>query len=424
MADKCVVRNQAYKRGGLNKRERHNERKNAEYMNDDIIPERAGFNIHYKRCEGGYEQTFDKMLSDGVISTRGLPNDPHIVDELVFDVNSAYFERHGGYEYARAFYNEAYRLAATAIGGKQYVLSAVMHADERNKALSEELGRDVYHYHLHVVYVPVVEKEVYFRKNNKNPELAGKLKEVITQVSHSKKWPRYKTDRGWVNSYSLLQDRFFEHMRAAGFSDIDRGERGSTAGHLSVLEYKAQQEAQRASVLSDIIRQREETAAAIDGLIEDKERTAAELEQKTEKKREQLNSLNKKTAAKKKEAAEIEDIEKLGNKRGLMGGVTLSADNWTKFLNLVKEGINSRGIIARLRKKVDEAAPKIDELEKQLKAKDTEKSSLMDTLQYNQAKIRAPRRMAETIADIMRNPPEQERQYFDRYTAKQKGAEL
>ena len=245
MSDKCVVRNQAYKRGGLNKRERHNERKNADYMNPDIISERAPYNFYYKSPEGGYEQTFDKMVTDGLISTRGLGKDPHIIDELVFDVNTAYFERKGGYEYAKTFFEEAYRLAVQEIGGEQYVLSAVMHADERNKALSEELGRDVYHYHLHVVYVPVVEKEIYYRKNNKNPELAGKLKEVITQVSHSKKWPRYSTDNGWVNAYSLLQDRFFEHMKAAGYTDIERGERGSTREHLEVMEYKTQQEAKR-----------------------------------------------------------------------------------------------------------------------------------------------------------------------------------
>jgi hypothetical protein len=67
-----------------------------------------------------------------------------------------------------------------------------MHADERNKVLSEKYGHDVYHYHLHVIYIPVVEKECYFSKDNKNPELAGKLKEVITQVSHSKKWASHK----------------------------------------------------------------------------------------------------------------------------------------------------------------------------------------------------------------------------------------
>ena len=36
------------------------------------------------------------------------------------------------------------------------ILSAVMHADEINRAMTEALGREVYHYHLHVVYVPVV----------------------------------------------------------------------------------------------------------------------------------------------------------------------------------------------------------------------------------------------------------------------------
>ena len=35
-----------------------------------------------------------------------------------------------------------------------------MHADEMNTALSDQLGHPVYHYHLHVVALPVVEKEI------------------------------------------------------------------------------------------------------------------------------------------------------------------------------------------------------------------------------------------------------------------------
>ena len=50
--------------------------------------------------------------------------------------------------------------AGEIVGGEQYLLSAVMHADERNRAMSEALGEDVYHYHLHVVYIPVVEKQI------------------------------------------------------------------------------------------------------------------------------------------------------------------------------------------------------------------------------------------------------------------------
>ncbi len=185
MADKCVVRNAQYRRGGLNKRERHNERKNIDYRNDDICPERAVYNVHFKQCAqpgddktSGYALTFDQMLADGVISTHGLGKDPNIVDELIFDVNTSYFENHGGYEYAKSFFEEAYRCAVGLIGGEQYVLSAVMHADERNSEVSQRLGRDVYHYHLHVVYVPVVQKELRFRKDHADPELRGKLKEV------------------------------------------------------------------------------------------------------------------------------------------------------------------------------------------------------------------------------------------------------
>lgn len=47
-----------------------------------------------------------------------------------------------------------------------------MHADERNRALIEWLGRCV-HYHLHVVYVPVVDQEIKWSKRYKDPVLVG-----------------------------------------------------------------------------------------------------------------------------------------------------------------------------------------------------------------------------------------------------------
>ena len=81
------------------------------------------------------------MEQDGVISTRGLKPDAVKYGELVFDVNSAYFYNHGGYEFAKQFYADAYKAAVEIVGGEQYILSAVMHADERNRAMSEALGR-------------------------------------------------------------------------------------------------------------------------------------------------------------------------------------------------------------------------------------------------------------------------------------------
>ena len=52
---------------------------------------------------------------------------------------------------------EAYHFIEEKFGADN-VISAVMHADEINVAASEELGKEVYHYHLHAMVLPVVEK--------------------------------------------------------------------------------------------------------------------------------------------------------------------------------------------------------------------------------------------------------------------------
>ena len=102
------MRNGAYRKGSLEIRERHNERKNQGYANADIDPARAALNVHFKTCEGSYIKVLDSMIESGAISTRGLKQDAKMVDEMVFDVNSAYFEKGGGYEYAKQFFEEAY----------------------------------------------------------------------------------------------------------------------------------------------------------------------------------------------------------------------------------------------------------------------------------------------------------------------------
>ena len=195
-----VVRNQAYTRSSLDVRERHNERKNESYYNSDIVLNRAVLNVHFKQSDGTYEQAFDALLSAGKISTRGQKPDAKIVDEMIFDVNTEYFEEHGGLDFAKKFYESAYQLAIKEAGGEEYTLSAMMHVDEKNTTLSAKLGQDVFHYHLHVIYVPVVEKEICWSKRCKDEELVGTVKEVITQVSYSKKLARgsKKIDTGSI----------------------------------------------------------------------------------------------------------------------------------------------------------------------------------------------------------------------------------
>ncbi len=43
--------------------------------------------------------------------------------------------------------------------GAENILSAVIYADELNVALTEEYGKPIYHYHLHVIALPVVKKK-------------------------------------------------------------------------------------------------------------------------------------------------------------------------------------------------------------------------------------------------------------------------
>ena len=259
-----VARNRDLCGSDIRNAQGHNERQNETYSNEDIVPERTAFNVHFRQPTAGYSEMFDQMEQAGTISTHGLKADATHFCEMVLDVNSAYFFNHGGYEFAKQFYADAYKAATEIIGSEQYILSAVMHADERNRAMSDALGQDVYHYHMHIVYVPVVEKQILWSKRCKDPALRGTVKETIMQVSRSKKWASQpsldangqpllsKNGKPILRpSYSVLQDQFYDRMRAAGYDDIERGQRGSTEEHLTVTQFKVQQEQQRLAEIQD-----------------------------------------------------------------------------------------------------------------------------------------------------------------------------
>ena len=324
--DRTVARNQDLGNpADVAKVQEHNEREKDSYSNQDIVPERTSLNVHFKAPTDDYVKMFEQMEQDGVISTRGLKPDAVKYGELVFDVNSAYFYNHGGYEFAKQFYADAYKAAAEIVGGEQYILSAVMHADERNRAMSEALGEDVYHYHLHVVYIPVVEKQILWSKRCKDEALRGTVKEVITQVSRSKKWeskPVLDEDgnpmlnaRGKKilrSSYSVLQDDFFHFMRVAGYTDLERGERGSTEEHLTVTQFKVQAEQQRLE--------------AVTGQVAQAEQSLENAKAATEKQKRKLEALQKETKTAKTLALTVQDIEAMGKKATFGNNITLTPD--------------------------------------------------------------------------------------------------
>ena len=99
--DRTSVRNVNLTKTQIGNTQRHNEREKDSYTNPDIVPERAVLNIHFKEPAGSYAEMFAQMEADKVISTRGLKDDAHLYGELIFDVNSAYFDNHGGYDFAK-----------------------------------------------------------------------------------------------------------------------------------------------------------------------------------------------------------------------------------------------------------------------------------------------------------------------------------
>ena len=353
--DRTVARNQDLETpADVAKVQEHNEREKDSYSNQDIVPERTSLNVHFKAPTDDYVKMFEQMEQDGVISTRGLKPDAIKYGELVFDVNSAYFYNHGGYEFAKQFYADAYKAAVEIVGGEQYILSAVMYADERNRAMYEALGEDVYHYHLHVVYIPVVEKQILWSKRCKDESLRGTVKETITQVSRSKKWeskPVLNEDGSPMlngkgkkilkSSYSVLQDDFFNFMRNVGYTDVERGERGSTEEHLTVTQFKVQAERQRLE--------------AVTGQVAQAEQSLEDTKVATAKQKKKLEALQKETKAARAIALTVQDIEAMGKKATFGNNITLTPDECDTLKRYAVNGIIANADNKRLKEKLASA---------------------------------------------------------------------
>ena len=260
-----VARVETYTRASIVKAERHNERKNESYSNMNVDLTQTPNNVHYKKCKTTYNEKLKEMIDDGEISLRGLKDNATVFDEIIFDINSDYFEQNGGYTFAKGFYEKAFHFAEREMGADN-IISAVMHADEINTALSEEYGKPIYHYHLHVIAIPVVTKEIKWTKRCKEKSLIGTTKEIINQVSHSKKWkseqakdlqgnPLYD-EKGkpiLIKSYSLLQDRFFQYMSDSGYRGFIRGIKGSTQEHLTDLKFKIKKETEKLEKITNSV---------------------------------------------------------------------------------------------------------------------------------------------------------------------------
>ena len=393
--DRTSVRNLAVSDKAVGNTQQHNEREKDSYRNPDIIPQRTAWNVHFKKPTASYTDLFAQLEAAGTISTRGLKPDATHYCELVFDVNSAYFDNHGGYEFAKQFYEDAYKAAVQIVGGEQYILSAVMHADEINRAMTEALGREVYHYHLHVVYVPVVEKQILWSKRCKDKALVGTVKETVMQVSRSKKWASKPLldDAGkpvlqkngkpiLKKSYSVLQDDFFNYMRSAGYTDVERGERGSTEEHLTVTQFKVQREQERLDNLTAQADQQAQSLAQTNAVLSKKER--------------ELAAVQKKSTLTKDALIHVQDVANLG-KKTLLGNYSLTEEEFSQL-----KGQAAHGFIVDVENR---------QLKQQLSA------AQQDSIKW-QTRYRDLRNEVQPYLDAMRHAPERVRNFFENLLAR------
>ena len=133
------------------------------------------------------------------------------------------------------------------------------------------------------------------------------------QVSRSKKWESKialdeqgnplltaKGKKVLRTSYSVLQDNFFNYMKAAGYTDVERGERGSTEEHLTVTQFKVAQEKQRLETMTAQIAHTEQTLNNTQAAIEKKEK--------------ELKSLQKQAKEQRTAALTVQEIRSMGKR--------------------------------------------------------------------------------------------------------------
>lgn len=367
-----VARVVTYTKQSIGKAERHNERKNQSYSNMNVDLEQTKNNVYYKTCNKTYNERLKELIDENKVSLRGLKDNAKIFDELILDVNSDYFEKHGGYDFAKKFYEEAFHFAETEYG-KDNIISAVMHADEQNIALTEEYGKPIYHYHLHVIAIPVIRKEIKWSKRCKNKSLIGTTKEIINQVSHSKKWKSQKAldnegneilnDKGnpiLIKSYSLLQDRFYKYISDNGYKDFIRGEKGSTAEHLSDIEFKAKKEREKLEAITDKVKQQQNKFAETISATEDSEKQKNHAQQ-------ELNEIKKDIDNYKGYKGDIDNID-VGKSKLFGKKIELDTDDYQNLVKYAKKGIASDVEIKKLKEENNKLKHDFNELKE--KARD------------------------------------------------------
>ena len=186
----AIIRNEKYTLNQLSVLYRHNERKNTNYSNKDIILENGKNNYSIKYCPTTYEKAFRNIKKQYNLQGK-IKNISNVACEYIITASPDFFENLSQDEIKR-YFESAYNFVCGFKNlGEQYIISAKVHLDESTP-------------HLHLVYLPVV--HTIDKKSGKDIE-----KLCCTDFWKGK------------NSYKYLQDNFYNYITKSGF-DLERGD--------------------------------------------------------------------------------------------------------------------------------------------------------------------------------------------------------
>ena len=180
----------------------------------------------------------------------------------------------------------------------------------------------------------------------------------------------------------MLQDDFFNFMRAAGYTDVERGERGSTEEHLTVTQFKVQAEQQRLE--------------AVTGQVAQAEQSLEDAKAATEKQKKKLEGLQKETKAAKAIALTVQDIEAMGKKATFGNNITLTPDECDTLKRYATNGILFHAENERLKGKLESAQKsasiwkqRCEEANKKYQELKQKAQPFLDALEIASEKVRA-----------------------------------
>ena len=226
------------------------------------------------------------------------------------------------------------------------------------------------------------------------------------QVSRSKKWmskPALDADGNPVlqkngkpvlkKSYSVLQDDFFHFMRAAGYTDVERGERGSTEEHLTVTQFKVQAEQQRLEAVTAQVAQAEHTLNA--------------TEAAAQKKAKELKSLQGQTKEQRTVALTVEEIQSMGKKNPITGNISLTPQECDTLKSYAVNSITVKADNGRLQERLASAQKSVAIWKKRYESLSEKYQELKKSVQpYLDAVKLAPERVRAFLVAVLTHTPQ------------------